>query len=653
MSDIPATEDTGIEYLQITPTPDRLDPRTVTSEFRRLQQLRVPNDDASWLARLVSGSPEPPVIEWLLVTDGTADGALTYCVGVSEPSLLDLLETICQVLFPKAYEIDRLDTHPLSVLPVVTSDDDGLGIETRDDDPAIAAVTYQGVGDRRRDWQTHLTQFAGFTADEETALPLSRLVETLVKSGVPMAFQTLLRPKPEWTDEAVNRRIDLELGRDTPADRVIESLLGRATRRGHGHGHGNGDDDTKPTGDVALRLADLDSRDTRRSFIVTARAVGVGVGVGVGVDPEPSTDGDEAPESRTDLEATLAELTTAFAPLDGEFHRIEATMSTGDAAKSVLEAMVAREPAAQQYDRLVTKLPLVANRSPGIVADVTEAPGFCLLDGTAHTALAERGLAPTPGERSSVTRPPDDILATYRTEGFALGRPLDTDRTATPERLHLPPSLQPLHMAWFGKTGSGKSTSLVTAILDNQAATDGADILIDPKGDGMADTYLRTHYARHGTLENVYYFDCTRVLPALSFFDIRSQLDAGIDRTTAIEDVVDHYVDILKGIMGRERFERAVRSPDIIRYLCKALFDPIHGNDAFTHAELQAATARLHDSRTAPAVSDDELQRMLNGLVTNSKRSFDELMQGVANRIEKIPIDPRLGALFNYVPTDD
>ncbi|WP_233516831.1 hypothetical protein [Haloferax sp. Atlit-6N] len=101
-------------------------------------------------------------------------------------------------------------------------------------------------------------------------------------------------------------------------------------------------------------------------------------------------------------------------------------------------------------------------------------------------------------------------------------------------------------------------------MLDNHDATAGADILIDPKGDGMAADYLRAHYARHGSLENVSYFDCTETLPALSFFDIRDQLDAGIDRTTAVEDVVDHYIEILIGIMGRDRFEQAVRSPDII-----------------------------------------------------------------------------------------
>ena len=105
--------------------------------------------------------------------------------------------------------------------------------------------------------------------------------------------------------------------------------------------------------------------------------------------------------------------------------------------------------------------------------------------------------------------------------------------------------------------------------------------------------------------------------------------------------------------MGRDRFEQAVRSPDIIRYLVKAMFDPVHGHDAFSHRDLQDTATRMHTTRDAPPVVDQDLQQMLSGVAANSKRSFDELMQGVANRIEKIPFDDRLGQLFNHVPEDE
>lgn len=629
-------------YLKITPTADQLDPQTITGQFRRLQQLDVSNHSKSWLSRLVRSTPEPPIIEWLLVSDGTMTGSLSYCVSINDPSLLGTLEKICRGMFPRTYEIERLHTHLLADFPGVSVEEDEpvVAMDTEESDPGIAAVTFLGKARRRRDWQTQLTPFDTFIRHDETRLPLSSIVETLAESTVPMVYQALLRPKSEWTDDVVNRRIDLEQGTDTPASIIVQSIF-------------NSQDDphdTEPIGAAAERIEEIENRDAQRSFVVNARVLGIEPAS----EDESDTDSGIDLESRPsiDVESELSDLTTAFAQLSGTFHHVEGKLSTGSDARDVLEDILNRKPAAQNYDRLYTKLPVVANRSAGIVADITEIPGFCLLDGTALSAIGERGLAPTPDERSSVTRPPEELLSPYRTDGFALGRPLDHDHATTTEHLALPPSLQPLHLAWFGKTGSGKSTSLVTAILENQAATVGADILIDPKGDGMVEEYLRAHYAKHGSLDDVYYFDCTETLPAISFFDIRKQLESGIHRTTAVQDVVDHYIEILTGIMGRERFERAVRSPDIIRYLCKALFDPIHGDDAFAHNDLQNAASQLQDSRDPPPVTDDTLQGMLNGLTSNSNRSFDELMQGVANRIEKIPLDPRLGALFNYVPND-
>ena len=79
----------------------------------------------------------------------------------------------------------------------------------------------------------------------------------------------------------------------------------------------------------------------------------------------------------------------------------------------------------------------------------------------------------------------------------------------------------------------------------------------------MADDYLKAHYAKYGSLDDVYYFDCTETLPALSFFDIRDQLDAGIDRTTAVEDVVDHYIDI-----GRQSVASLPGSSAVTLYAC-------------------------------------------------------------------------------------
>ncbi|QZY04140.1 ATP-binding protein [Halobaculum roseum] len=210
-----------------------------------------------------------------------------------------------------------------------------------------------------------------------------------------------------------------------------------------------------------------------------------------------------------------------------------------------------------------------------------------------------------------------------------------------------------MHVAWFGKTGSGKSTALVRAITENHTVTDGADICVLPKGDEMATTLLRTHYAAHGDLDDVYYFDCSETLPALSLFDIRDDLAAGVPRTTAVQDVTDHYLELLRAITGAEAFDSAVRSPDVIRYLVKALFDPEYGADAFAHRDLERAVHRFRREGEPPLVSDDDLRAMLAGVAENDPQAFARIMQGVANRVEKVPLDDRLARVFNHVAGDD
>ena len=279
--------------------------------------------------------------------------------------------------------------------------------------------------------------------------------------------------------------------------------------------------------------------------------------------------------------------------------------------------------------------------------------GFCLLGGETLTAAGARAVGPTPSERTSLPRPPREQLQRYRGAGMALGQPLTTDGTPDADPLVLPPALQRLHVALIGQTGAGKSTVLTNAILANRDAARGASIVIDPKGGRMVDDYLRAHFARYGSLDDVLYFDCSEVLPAISFFDIRDQLAAGVSRTTAVQDVTDHYQELLAQLMGEERYYRAIRSPDIITYLTKALFDPVSGSDAYGHDDLHAAVREMHERQTPPAVSDADLERALAGVVANRTQTFSDIMGGVASRIEEVTTDSRLARIFNHVTTDD
>ncbi len=539
-------------------------------------------------------------LEWLLVTQGDR---VEYYFGV-EKTYRRSVEHIIRSLFPDETTVERSEYTP----------------PTLDAETSPVGVAFHGRGIRRKDWQTRLAPVCD--ADDALQFPLSGLVDTLADTDSTVVYQTLIEPYRDWTADGDARTIDLRENRDTTGQRLFEFIAGDFEPRDS--------EDIDPQ--HRRRIEHIETADAQHAFAVNARAVVYG----------------------DDAQAVAKELTSTFAPVDGEFYKIAPRLRTGEAAEPIHEALIDRAfTTSHPYTaRLKQRFPLTENTKPAIITDPETVANFCVVDGASLTSSGRRAMRATPQEQTGIPRPESELLAQYDS-GLLLGYPLTDDDTAAETPISLPPSLQPLHTAWFGKTGSGKSTALINAMLENHEATGGADILIDPKGDGMAVEYLRAHYAKYGSLENVYYFDCTKTLPAISFFDIRDQLDDGVDRTTAVEDVVDHYVETLVGIMGRERFERAVRSPDIIKYLVKAMFDPVHGSNAFSHRELQDSLRRMHDTRDAPPVVDPDLEQMLGGVVANSKRSFHELMQGVANRIEKIPLDARLAQLFNHVPEED
>jgi DNA helicase HerA-like ATPase len=598
-AELPVPAEGTRRYWHITPTDTPLDPAVVTRQLQRLHQLDPPTDGLT--DRLLG--EDPPLFEVLITTDGTPDTGVDYYVGTDTADLEAHLEQLLRAAYPTGYECETVQRPP--PLPDTT-------------DPT--AVTYDGVLDRPSDWQTRLTPLEAFQGDDHTQPPLSAVVDHLAEATSPAAFQVLWQPKPDWSTTQEMHRQELREGSETLVDQLLLTIWGRP--------EGPTEIEIPPADED--RLDELEAKNPRRSFEVNVRAVVAG----------------EDHATARALASAYSEVSQSCYDLDGQLH-------TGSAAATVRERLQNRTLKPANYDRLTNKLPLRRPRSRGLVADATELASLVCVDGAGLTTAARRALGTTPGERELPALPPARELRPYRTDGLALGTPLTRDHTPQAEAIALPPELQTLHVAWVGKTGSGKSTGLVNAILRNQQATEGADILIDPKGDGMARAYMRAHYAQHGDLEDVLYFDCAEVLPALTMFDIREQLAAGIPRTTAVENTVDHYLEMLRAIMGADRFEQAVRSPDVIRYLVKALFDPVNGDDAFPHSDLHMAAQEMHERETAPAVSDDDLERMLEGVVANSSRSFDEIMQGVANRLEKVPVDRRLATIFNHVPGPD
>jgi hypothetical protein len=635
---------TTTRHYRIRPSTDPLDPDTAEAGFRTLHDT-LTTAEAVLDCRLTSGPGVDSPISYSMATD-------------TETSLP--LDRLFHGLLPDRYEI--------------TPDDQTETALQAADPHRLVGWSLQAVGDRPADWQTALTPFARFTTDRDrretdtptTAgnlrVPLAVVCETLAATEFPVLVQLLIRPRPDWYREAQNRVIRLTERRDTRAQRLFEATIGpflpdpgEETQRQPAYRRMENDahrplQTSHLHPETQARIDAVEAKDARRSFDVAVRAV-------VFV-PEADSQGTPAIDS---AERLCRELTAAFSPAGTEYTRFDSTLfvdgpdSPGpeDAGSRVLQAITDREfePHRRWWHRFRPRLGPRPYRT--LVADPSELGSFLLVDGDAVTPAGKRALAVRDSERTAVTRPPEAVLEYYRGDGLTLGVPQTESHTAAPNPVVLPPDLQRLHVAWIGRTGSGKSTATVTGILENHSATRGASILIDPKGDGLPREYLRAHYARYGTLADVRYFDCAELLPAFSFFDIRADLAAGVSRTTAVSDRLDHYIEILTHLVGPEGFAQAIRSPDIIRYLVKAGFDPVHGADAFSHLELHGLARRMHERQAAPAVSDPNLERMLGGVVANRPRTFDEIMQGVANRMEKIPVDDRLGRVFDHVPVGD
>jgi len=687
------------QYLTIEPATDPLEPALIETTIARLHAVLTP--ESGRFSR-----PTPPTMEVLLVATGdpgpTGTRSLTYLVGCTDPDRLGDIERTLRRCLPASYAITETTTtladllglpvatppeaserggspdgratdRPASAEPAAapagtatgagpastetaagatdadtdtdtdtetdpTSTDGGTARSragTAPDGPPLAeyeaaAVEFRGVGTQYDDWQTRLTPLTDFTSEEAGRWPLAPVAATMAQAAVPMAYQVLIRAKPDWTATADDRIHDLRYGTDTLGQKVLEALLARAE-----------DDYTPPDWDalpesVTRRIEAIRAMDATTSFTVNARAVAIGS------EPGPT-------------DAPLHDLTSAFRAVGTRAYRIEGRHHPhGSRGGARLFERLSDRAIHTSPTRLRHRVPGTTNASPAIVMDPATVGAVWLLGGASLPSAADRALATTPPERTGVTLPAHDRLQPFLdTAGMPLVRPRTADRAQVAEAITLPPSLQQLHTVILGSTGSGKSALGTTAQVHNHGATGGATIIVDPKGTGLPDEYLRSHFGTYGTLDGVYRFECSELLPAVPLFDIRPQLEAGIPREQAIENVAAHYAEILMAYMGEDTYREASYATDVIHNLVKALFDPVHGTDAFSHRDLVAAARRLHETGTPPPVSDAALRRKLATVTAGDRRFLDALMTGVHHRTDKATRDGRIATLFDHVAPAD
>jgi len=493
-------------------------------------------------------------------------------------------------------------------------------------------VRWCGSASRKQDWMTSLTPFTAeetngdLSSVDEPGAALASLIDHLMEATAPTAFQVVFQRRASWQSDAEVRKEDLVDGRDTFFQEVVGSLLEVEEQR-------SDQDDRQLSEAVEKRIEYIDAKNAKRSFTVNIRAVGV-----------PTDD------TRDVLDGRMDSLLPVFDPLDGPFYEVEGQRLRDSGFREKTKEKKARAALQRLLNRELTTGR--GKTRPELVLCGTELANFVLVPSSEQlTVEGTRGTRAEQQSRNPLPWPNPDLIQQFQ-DGMAIGYALDENGEPRPDPIRIPPDLLPTHYGRFASTGGGKSKAIINDALSLRESTGGPVVLVDPKGDGMCENYLRCHYERFGGLDDVYHFRVPETIPAFSFFDIRPALEAGRNREDAIQDKVDHFHDILRMIMGREQYGQAFVANEILSYLIKALFDEEYGSDVFGLDDLFAAALRMQRDQTIPPVSADNqnIEESLTRHFAKDNHQFQVSMDAVGNRLDKLKEDAHLRRIFSHVP---
>jgi hypothetical protein len=529
------------------PSRSDLAPGTVVEQLGGLHGLDAGSD--GFLSKLrARGSNGPPTFEFLALSEGT-DEAVEFYYGVEKR--LDALEERLRTLYPPAFTLERVTVDVADrLLPETASGDADL-----DEGPPLETlepmgVTWYGDPTRREDWMTTIPTFSSVTESEteHSRAPLAPLIDQLAAADHPLAFQVLFRRKSDWSHKAMERKRKLREGEDRLVDWFAGEVLGGAEHESHS---------PSTTGrqrrylDVGgrERVESIDEKQPQHTFAVTLRALAL-------IDDDTG---------RTVLDRRLDDLAAVFDHLNGTYYRVSAKRLQ----RGLIKGRNARKAQSRFFDRSLTTGRLGMTR-PELVLNPDELANFVVVPpSTQLTTEGGRGAQATPESRSPLPRPQTEHMREFR-EGMAIGYALDENGEPESEPTRVPPRLLPTHYLRAATTGAGKSKALVNDALSLHEDTEGPIVLIDPKGDGLTENYMRAHASQFGFEdldENVVHFPVPDVLPGFAFFNIEPDLEAGRPRVDAVQNKAEHYEEILKLVMGEERYEQAIVAPNLIKLL--------------------------------------------------------------------------------------
>ena len=702
------------EYLRLTHTSAQLDPNAISSALSSLHKLTpstshglVSNPLRNW---------SPITIEFVAISEGK-DEPVEFYYGAD--ARLEVLEQRLRAIYPSSFDIERVevnllkkliqpvefeptdfhemiedghlydpDSIDLSPLSANVVNSDGGMIRARPglDDVIPCGVRWNGRVDRRKDWMTTLTGFTeNYTSDpilpdtdsnQSGRAPLAPLIDQLTKAPYPLAFQVVFQRKPDWTKQARRRSGALLAGKDTLLQQLLSVESPGPRQRSNGHDRNGRHRPSRTRWEVApdpsprmrdrerdqqkvTRLDLLRENTPKRTFTVNARLLAL-----------PTSE-----DALGDLDPWLDNLCSVFDPIDGRYYEIEGERFRDTGLLSRSRERYARTELKRFKTRSVTSrqrdwLPRPTNRSdsrPDLVLNADELANFVIVPSSSDlTVEGGRGTRAEQKSRNPLPRPDPDITRQLRQPGLELGYLLDGNRDPEDEPVRIPSDVLPFHVGRFAKTGAGKTIALINDALSVYEQTSGPVFIIDTKGGGLPEQYMRAHAQRFGfdDLEaNVLHFDIPDMLPGFAFFNIEPALANGVPRLQAIKDRVDHYEEVLKMTMGEDRYEQAVVSPNLLKYLIRLMYDENHGlehglyresENYFGQTQLEQVVDQLYDAgppqaapEEAPQSSTEEITSKIHRHLTADPQTFANIMGGVSHRMDYITADPFLRQVFD------
>jgi len=245
--------------------------------------------------------------------------------------------------------------------------------------------------------------------------------------------------------------------------------------------------------------------------------------------------------------------------------------------------------------------------------------------------------------------PDPRTLRPYLSGPLYIGELYDTDPQST-QAVGIPIDRQRRHIAHIAAAGTGKTVTLQQAVHTNSRATEGIDIVIDPKG-GFTDGFLPLVYHDSGHLEDVTVINAATEMLRIPLFDLRPFIEADlpISRSRVIDIVVEAGMEVLASVATTEEsFESAGQSVELIRTLLTASFRA--GADTVSLSDLLARLSDVQAGTLSLAVDDPLLNRYLDATTDDDKRTLRHIVGGARRRLSPLIRDNLFADAFGRIP---